>query len=60
MQLKLVYGKEVDKASFRDLSLYSLIGYMNIKLASDPKNRKFIIGDCFFLNRIIVLWSSKM
>lgn len=43
----------------RNLPPYGLISYANSNFAKDPENRKLVIGYCFFLNRAVVLWSSK-
>lgn len=59
MQLSLVY----ERTSDRRLSIFSppigLIGYANSNFAGDPKDRKSVIENCFFLNGAVVLWSSK-
>lgn len=38
---------------------YSLIKYANNNFVGDLKDQKLVIRNCFFLNRVVVLWSSK-
>lgn len=43
----------------KNQSHYYLTGYIDNNFAKDPKDRKSVIGYCFFFNRVIALWSSK-
>ena len=59
MQLSLVYGRTSDERSPILPPPYGLIGYADSNFAGDPENRKSVMGNCFFLNGAVVLWSSK-
>ncbi len=59
MQLGLVYGKTSDGRSPTLPLPYGLIGYADSNFADDPEDQKSVIGNCFFLNGVVVLWSSK-
>lgn len=43
----------------QDPPLFGLVGYADSNFAGDPKDRKSVIGYYFFLNGVIVSWSSK-
>lgn len=55
MNLEFLYGQIIVKDSFP----YSLISYIDSNFARDPEDCKLLIDYYFFLNRTIVLWSSK-
>ena len=59
MQIGLVFGKEVNSHLFRDSPLYNLIRYMDSNFNGDQTDQKLVMGYCFFLNRAVILWSSK-
>lgn len=59
MQLGLVYGRTSDGRSPTLPPPYGLIGYADSNFAGDPEDRKLVMGNCFFLNEAVVLWSSK-
>lgn len=54
INLSLIYGQITEKDSPR----YNLIGYADNNFAGDPEDRKLLMGYCFFLNSIVVLWKS--
>lgn len=54
MQIRIIYG-----VSDLNPALYRLIGYVDSNYAEDPKDRKSVMGHCFFINRAIVSWCSK-
>lgn len=45
-------------ASNRQL-LYRLVGYAKSNYTGNLKDQKSMMGHCFFINRIVVLWYSK-
>lgn len=59
MQLGLVYSKWPDRSHISDFLPYGLIGYSNNNFTGDPEDRKSVMGHCFFLNGVIVLWYNK-
>ncbi len=59
MQLSLVYGRMSDGKSPTLPPPYGLIGYADSNFAGDPEDQKSVMGNCFFLNGAVVLWSSK-
>lgn len=59
MQMGLVFGREVKGYLPRNPLLYGLIGCINYNFAGDSEDRKSVMKYCFFLNGIVVLWSSK-
>lgn len=59
MQLGLVYGRTSDGRSLMLPPPYGLIGYADSNFAGDPEDRKSVMGNYFFLNGAVVLWSSK-
>ena len=59
MQLGLLYGRTSDGRSPTLLPPYGLIGYADSNFAGDPEDQKSVMGNCFFLNRVVVLWNSK-
>ncbi len=59
MQLGLVYGRTSDGRSIILPPPYGLIGYADSNFTGDPKDRKSVMGNCFFFNGAVVLWSSK-
>lgn len=62
MQMGLVLGKESNSylhPSPTSPSPYGLISYTDSNFAGDPKDRKSVMGYCFFLNGAVVSWSSK-
>ncbi len=38
---------------------FGLKGYADSNFAGDPEDRKSVMGYCFFLNGVVVSWSSK-
>ena len=38
---------------------YGLIGYTNNNYTDDHKDYKLVMGNCFYINRAIMSWSSK-
>lgn len=42
----------------RDSLPYKLVRYANSNIARDPKDQKSVIGYYFFLNKVVVSWSS--
>lgn len=48
MQIRLTYG------TGNVQSTYGLVGYVDSKYAGDPKDRKSVMRQCFFINRAIV------
>lgn len=59
MQLGLVCGKKLDKISSRDLFPYGYSDYTNSNFTSDPEDWKLVMRHFFFLNGVVILWSSK-
>lgn len=59
MHPELVYGQRPDKSSPTLLALYKLVGYRDSNFAGDPKDKKSVIRYYFFLNGVLILWSSK-
>lgn len=59
MQLELVYDQQPDRSSTSDLLPYDLIGYGDSNFAGDLKDKKLVMGYCFFLNRRVVSWYDK-
>ena len=55
----LIFGRESAEQLPRDPLPYGLVGYADSNFAGDPKDRKSVMGDCFFLNGAVVSWSSK-
>ena len=54
MQLGLVFGCKTNNQPY-----YGLTSYANNNFTKDSEDCKLMIGYCFFLNGIIILWSSK-
>lgn len=52
--LGLVYGRQPNDQPPRDPLPYGLIGYANRNFARNPKDRKSVMGYCFFLNEAVV------
>ena len=59
MHLQLVYGQCPDKSSPTLLVSYGLIGYRDSNFAGDPEDRKSVMKYCFFLNGVLISWSSE-
>ena len=59
MQLGLVYGRKSEERSPKSPPPSGSIGYANSNFAGHPKDRKSVMGKCFFLNEAVVLWRSK-
>lgn len=59
MQLGLVYGRTSNERSPTLPPLYGLIGYADSNFVGNPEDQKSVMGNCFFLNGAVVLWSSK-
>ena len=59
IEMGLIFGRESAERWPRDPSPYGLVGYANSNFARDPKDRKSVMGYCFFLNGAVVSWSSK-
>ena len=59
MYLELVYGQRPDGSSPTSPAPYGLVGYGDSNFAGDQEDRKSVMGYCFFLNGIVVSWSSK-
>ncbi len=59
MQLGLLYGRTSDGRSPTLPPPYGLIGYADSNFAGDPKDRKLVMENSFFLNGAVVSWSSK-
>lgn len=45
----------LNRIAFRNPFLYSLIRYIDSKLANDLENQKFVKRYCFFLNKTVIL-----
>lgn len=56
MHLSIIYGADINK---ENQLLYGLVGYVNSNYAGDLKDRKSVMGHCFFLNGGVVSWYSK-
>ncbi len=54
MHLGLVYGSQPQSETPAAPSLFGLIGYRDSSYAGDPKNRKSVMGYCYFLNGAVV------
>ena len=63
IHLGLIYGcyfkdKREIKASII-LFLFRLIKYEDSSYTENLKNKKFVIGYCYFINRVVISWCSK-
>ncbi len=59
MDLDFIFGQRLSNCKPKDPPPDDLIGFADNNLAKDPKDRKLVIGYCFFLNGAIVSWYSK-
>lgn len=57
--LELVYRQKPDGSCLTISTPYSLIGYSNSNFTKDPEDRKLVMRYYFFLNRVVISWSSK-
>lgn len=57
IQMVLIYWQK--SSSLRDLLPFGLKSYTDSNFAGDPKDRKSIMGYYFFLNGVVISWSSK-
>lgn len=48
-----------EKRLLRDLLHYRLIDFVDNNFIKDLKDQKSVIGYCFFLNKVVISWSSK-
>lgn len=55
----LIFGQELVKQLPKNLLLYGLIGYTDSNFARNLEDQKSVMGYYFFLNRVVVSWSSK-
>ena len=55
--MELIYGRK--RSSPKDLPPFSLKGYTDSNFAGDPEDHKLVMDYYFFLNGVIVSWSSK-
>lgn len=59
INLGLVYEWHSTGKSPINSPLYGIIDYANSNFADNPKDRKLVMEYCFFINKAVVLWSSK-
>ncbi len=59
MQLGFIYGRASDGRSPTLPPPYGIIGYADSNFAGDPEDQKSVMGNCFFFNGAVVLWSSN-
>lgn len=65
IHLEPVYGahpQSENKAKAKTLAgqpPFGLVGYADSNYAGDPKDRKSVMGHCFFIHEAIVSWCSK-
>lgn len=59
MLMDLVFRRKINSHLPKEPPPDSFIRYANSNFAEDPTDRESIIDYCFFLNRVVVLWSSK-
>lgn len=55
----LIFDRKSNNRLPREPLPYGLTGYADSNFAGGPKDRKLVIGYCFFLNGAVVSWSSK-
>lgn len=56
--MRLTFGQERERSP-KDSLLYRLIDFANSNFIGDPEDQKSVINYYFFLNRVVVSWSSK-
>lgn len=59
IHLELIYGQRSDRSSQISLVPYGLIRYEDNNFAGDSIDQKSVMRYYFFLNSVVVLWSSK-
>lgn len=57
--LELVYESHFQSTKPVAPFFFSLIGYGNSSYVRGPKDKKLVIGYCYFLNRAAIFWYSK-
>ena len=58
MSLGLIYGRDVAHL-IESYKPHGIVGYVNSNYTSNLKDQKLIISYYFFMNRAVVIWSSK-
>lgn len=59
MDMGLIFSQEIANCLPRKPPSYSLVDYADSNCAGDLEDRKSVMGYCFSLNGVVVLWSSK-
>lgn len=59
MHLRFVYKSQPQSKTLTAPSSFELIGYGDSSYAGDLKDKKSVMGYCYFLNGTVVSWCSK-
>lgn len=59
IKIEQIFDQKSGKQLPRDPSPYGLVSYIDNNFFRDSKDQKLVMGHCFFLNRVMVSWSSK-
>lgn len=54
IEMRLIFDQELAKQLPKDLVSYRMIGYIGNNFAKNLKDRKSVMGYCFFINRAIL------
>ena len=59
IKIGLIFSRELAEQLLRDSLSYRLVRYVDNNFAGDLEDQKSVMGYCFFLNGVMVFWSSK-
>ena len=57
--MELVFEREVNSYLPKNSLWYGFISYADSNFAKDLRDQRSVIGYCFFLNRVVILWNNK-